>query len=82
MEPKLQPVSVPGARIPAGRSGAALAPDTSRVLRNTYWLLALSLLPTIGGAIVAADPADQFHDAETGAGVSAAGAFAQADASE
>jgi modulator of FtsH protease len=52
MEPKLQPVSVPGARIPAGRSGAALAPDTSRVLRNTYWLLALSLLPTIGGAIV------------------------------
>ena len=36
----------------------------------------------IGGAIVAADPADQFHDAETGAGVSAAGAFAQADASE
>jgi FtsH-binding integral membrane protein len=24
--------------------------DTSRVLRNTYWLLALSLLPTIAGA--------------------------------
>jgi modulator of FtsH protease len=27
------------------------AVDTSRVLRNTYWLLALSLLPTIAGAL-------------------------------
>lgn len=25
--------------------------DTNRVLRNTYWLLALSLLPTIAGAL-------------------------------
>ncbi|MBN8477374.1 MAG: Bax inhibitor-1/YccA family protein [Burkholderiales bacterium] len=28
----------------------SLAPDRQRVLRNTYWLLALSLLPVVGGA--------------------------------
>ena len=28
-----------------------LAVDQNRVLRNTYWLLGLSLLPTIGGAV-------------------------------
>jgi hypothetical protein len=27
-----------------------IAVDRNQVLRNTYWLLALSLLPTIGGA--------------------------------
>jgi len=31
-------------------SGAGLAPDRQRVLRNTYWLLALSMLPTVLGA--------------------------------
>jgi len=34
-----------------GGSGA-LATDRNRVLRNTYWLLALSLLPTVLGAWV------------------------------
>ncbi|MBS0319360.1 MAG: Bax inhibitor-1/YccA family protein [Proteobacteria bacterium] len=29
-----------------------VAPDSHRVLRNVYWLLALSLLPTIAGALV------------------------------
>ena len=32
--------------------GSAYGVDTQRVLRNTYWLLALSMLPTIGGAWV------------------------------
>jgi FtsH-binding integral membrane protein len=32
-------------------SGAAVTVDSSRVLRNTYWLLALSLLPTVAGAV-------------------------------
>ena len=30
--------------------GAGLAADSHRVLRNTYWLLALSMLPTVLGA--------------------------------
>lgn len=30
--------------------GASLATSRNRVLRNTYWLLALSLLPTVAGA--------------------------------
>ena len=49
---KLQPVSVSGERVPLGQSGGTFALERNRVLRNTYWLLALSLLPTIGGAIV------------------------------
>lgn len=32
--------------------GSALAADRQRVLRNTYWLLALSLVPTVLGAWV------------------------------
>jgi modulator of FtsH protease len=48
---KLQPVMVPGERLPLGQAGT-LAVERNRVLRNTYWLLALSLLPTVGGALV------------------------------
>ena len=33
-----------------GYTGTALAADRQRVLRNTYWLLALSLVPTVLGA--------------------------------
>ncbi|MBI3349700.1 MAG: Bax inhibitor-1/YccA family protein [Burkholderiales bacterium] len=33
-----------------GYGGQALAADRQRVLRNTYWLLALSLVPTVLGA--------------------------------
>ncbi len=33
-----------------GYTGATLAADRQRVLRNTYWLLALSLVPTVLGA--------------------------------
>ncbi len=33
-----------------GHAGVGLAADRQRVLRNTYWLLALSLVPTVLGA--------------------------------
>ena len=36
----------------AGGGDAVVVQDSSRVLRNTYWLLALSMLPTIAGAFV------------------------------
>lgn len=60
MEPQLKPVPIDNTQ-PAWRqpmtgvgSGAAVltAEDQSKVLRNTYWLLALSMLPTIAGAWV------------------------------
>jgi modulator of FtsH protease len=37
-------------RLDVLNGGAAYGVDTHKVLRNTYWLLALSLLPTVGGA--------------------------------
>jgi len=40
-----------GQSIGSGNSGG-LAADRQRVLRNTYWLLALSMLPTVLGAWV------------------------------
>ena len=59
METKFEPV-MPGRRapvapLPVASSGAAdIAPPISQnaVLRNTYWLLALSMLPTVAGAFV------------------------------
>lgn len=49
MEPRLQPVFT---RESSPQSGAAVAETQNRVLRNTYWLLALSMLPTVAGAWV------------------------------
>jgi modulator of FtsH protease len=50
MEPKLQPVFT-NEQLPLPRTGATVVvQDQNRVLRNTYWLLALSMLPTIAGA--------------------------------
>ena len=49
---KLQPVTINSQRMPRAQSGGTLVVEQNRVLRNTYWLLALSLLPTIGGALV------------------------------
>ncbi len=46
MDPRVQPVFTQDATT---RSGS-LADAQHRVLRNTYWLLALSMLPTIAGA--------------------------------
>ncbi len=43
MQPELQTTS-------AGYAGAALAPDSQKVLRNTYLLLALTMVPTVAGA--------------------------------
>src|SRR6476660_4458934 len=49
MEPTLQPVIT---REPSPQAGSAVAESQNRVLRNTYWLLSLSMLPTIAGAWV------------------------------
>ena len=50
MERKIEPVM--SASTPSTLpERTALAVDQSRVLRNTYWLLGLSLLPTIAGAV-------------------------------
>ena len=37
---------------PGLAGGGALAAERNRVLRNTYWLLALSMVPTVLGAWV------------------------------
>ena len=49
MDPKLQPVFTTE-QLPLPRTGEIVVQDQNRVLRNTYWLLALSMLPTIAGA--------------------------------
>ena len=49
MEPRLQPVF---SRDTSPQVGGVVAERQNRVLRNTYWLLALSMLPTIAGAWV------------------------------
>jgi FtsH-binding integral membrane protein len=43
---------VPYSRTAPGKAGTpyGVTADTDRVLRNTYWLLALSMVPTIAGA--------------------------------
>ena len=43
MQPKLQTTNI-------GYAGVALAPDAQKVLRNTYLLLALTMVPTVAGA--------------------------------
>ena len=54
MEPQLKPVPTGESQtqwtMPGQVAVPALAPN--RVLRNTYWLLALSMLPTVAGAFV------------------------------
>jgi FtsH-binding integral membrane protein len=52
MDRKFEPVLSPGAAVPAPvPQRAEIAVDQSRVLRNTYWLLALAMLPTVAGAV-------------------------------
>ncbi len=51
MDPKFEPVMTPGTRSPLPQAPTTVVGDQSRVLRNTYWLLALSLLPTVAGAV-------------------------------
>ena len=52
MDSKFEPVMSGGrpSAVPPTSIPIPAAVDSSRVLRNTYWLLALSLLPTIAGA--------------------------------
>ncbi len=52
MDSKLQPVSIGRGEASLPPRGEALAGTRNRVLRNTYWLLALSLLPTVAGALL------------------------------
>ena len=52
MDRKFEPVMIPGTSTPLPPQRAeTVAVDSHRVLRNTYWLLALSMLPTIAGAL-------------------------------
>src|SRR6202162_5476444 len=54
MEPQLRPVPTGNGPFSGWPQAAetTVAVDQSKVLRNTYWLLALSMLPTIAGAFV------------------------------
>jgi modulator of FtsH protease len=53
MEPELQTANT-------GFGGVAIAPDTQKVLRNTYMLLALTMIPTVLGAFVGMSTAAVF----------------------
>jgi FtsH-binding integral membrane protein len=50
MDRKFEPVMTSGAPYSLPPPLAETAVDSNRVLRNTYWLLALSMLPTVAGA--------------------------------
>ena len=54
MNPKFEPVMTPGRQAPAPAPMPSvtetLPVDRHRVLRNTHWLRAISLLPVVGGA--------------------------------
>jgi modulator of FtsH protease len=52
MDPKLQPIPIGDNHQASPRMDSPLAVQQNRVLRNTYWLLALSLLPVVAGAFV------------------------------
>lgn len=52
MEPSLRPVMTSGTAPSRPVQERVLALDPNRVLRNTYWLLALSMIPTVAGALV------------------------------
>jgi len=50
MDRKFEPVLAPGMVSSLPPPIVETAVDSNRVLRNTYWLLALSMLPTVAGA--------------------------------
>ncbi len=52
MDRKFEPVSYGNAPVATPGQGVAVAVEQGRVLRNTYWLLALSMVPTVFGAFV------------------------------
>jgi len=51
MDRKFEPVLTSGTTTSPPPPMVATTVDSSRVLRNTYWLLALSMLPTVAGAL-------------------------------
>ena len=51
MQPELQTTNT-------GYGGVAIAPESQKVLRNTYLLLALTMVPTIAGAYLGVQFAD------------------------
>ena len=53
MEPELQTAST-------GYGTVAIAPDSQKVLRNTYLLLALTMVPTVAGAYIGMSTASVF----------------------
>jgi modulator of FtsH protease len=50
MDRNFEPVMNSGASVSPSPAVVPAAVDSNRVLRNTYWLLALSMLPTVAGA--------------------------------
>ena len=50
MQPELQPV--PSNKNTSGIFGTAISAESQKVLRNTYLLLALTMVPTIAGALL------------------------------
>mgnify|MGYP001025475498 FL=1 len=50
MNPKFEPVMTSGRPAPLPGRTDSLPVDRNSVLRNTYWLLAISLLPVVAGA--------------------------------
>ena len=52
MEPTFRPVMTPGTATLPTQDRTAVVFEPQRVLRNTYWLLAISMLPTVAGALV------------------------------
>lgn len=53
MEPRIEPVPTSDrSRLSIGSGVGTTVAIQNRVLRNTYWLLSLSMLPTIAGAYV------------------------------
>jgi modulator of FtsH protease len=54
MQPELKPVSSGEPALPQqpGYAGDVVAPEARKVLRNTYMLLAVSLIPTVIGAAI------------------------------
>src|SRR5256886_14532157 len=50
MQPELQPVR--SNRNAYGTFGTAISAESQKVLRNTYLLLALTMVPTIAGAFI------------------------------
>ena len=51
MEPTFRPFMTSGAQTSPPVQDRTLVLEPQRVLRNTYWLLALSMLPTVAGAL-------------------------------